>query len=236
MAPPRAAGGALRGVLRGATRKGDRVPRPDARLLPRGRAARGTALPPQASGGAADRASERARQAHQRAGVHLRRFAAGAATRPLGAVPARVALYASRVPGFLIMALAVVNAIPDYHQDRLVGKAQPRRAPRTPARSASLRRPRGCRPGGRRNRCHRGRSSPPCAALCPATWSRCASSPVASCGRYELHRSPAGAGIVAAHPRLRPLLPLLLHRVPHSGKSWGTSSTNPRRLVADIVG
>jgi len=26
------------------------------------------------------------------------------------------------VPGFLIMALAVVNAIPDYHQDRLVGK------------------------------------------------------------------------------------------------------------------
>ena len=32
------------------------------------------------------------------------------------------ALYASLVPGFLIMALAVVNAIPDYHQDRLVGK------------------------------------------------------------------------------------------------------------------
>ena len=31
-------------------------------------------------------------------------------------------LYASLVPGFLIMALAVVNAIPDYHQDRLVGK------------------------------------------------------------------------------------------------------------------
>src|SRR5262249_40689189 len=91
MAPPRAAGGALRGVLRGATRKGDRVPRPDARLLPRGRAARGTALPPQASGGTADRASERARQAHQRAAVHLRRLAAGAATRRLGAVPARVA-------------------------------------------------------------------------------------------------------------------------------------------------
>src|SRR5262252_4965024 len=91
MAPPRAAGGALRGVLRRATRKGDRVPRPDACLLPRGRAARGTALPPQASGGAADRASERARQAHQRAAVHLRRLAAGAATRRLGAVPARVA-------------------------------------------------------------------------------------------------------------------------------------------------
>src|SRR5215468_9499674 len=91
MALPRAARGALRGVLRRATRKGDRVPRPDARLLPRGRAARGTALPPQASGGAADHASERARQAHQRAAVHLRRLAAGAATRRLGAVPARMA-------------------------------------------------------------------------------------------------------------------------------------------------
>jgi 1,4-dihydroxy-2-naphthoate octaprenyltransferase len=32
------------------------------------------------------------------------------------------ALLASFVPGCLIMALAVVNAIPDYHQDRLVGK------------------------------------------------------------------------------------------------------------------
>jgi 1,4-dihydroxy-2-naphthoate polyprenyltransferase len=32
------------------------------------------------------------------------------------------ALLASLVPAFLIMALAVVNAIPDYHQDRLVGK------------------------------------------------------------------------------------------------------------------
>ena len=32
------------------------------------------------------------------------------------------ALTASLVPGCLIMALAVVNAIPDYHQDRLVGK------------------------------------------------------------------------------------------------------------------
>jgi 1,4-dihydroxy-2-naphthoate polyprenyltransferase len=32
------------------------------------------------------------------------------------------ALWASLVPGFLIMALAVANAIPDYHQDRLVGK------------------------------------------------------------------------------------------------------------------
>src|SRR5262249_58293179 len=91
MAPPRAAGGALRGVLRRATRKDDRVPRPDARLLPRGRAARGTALPPQASGGAADRASERARQAHQRAAVHLRRLAAGGATRRLGPGPAGVA-------------------------------------------------------------------------------------------------------------------------------------------------
>jgi len=32
------------------------------------------------------------------------------------------ALVVSLVPGFLIMALAVVNAIPDFHQDRLVGK------------------------------------------------------------------------------------------------------------------
>ena len=32
------------------------------------------------------------------------------------------AFWASLVPGFLIMGLAVVNAIPDYHQDRLVGK------------------------------------------------------------------------------------------------------------------
>ena len=32
------------------------------------------------------------------------------------------AALASLVPGCLIMALAVVNAIPDYHQDRLVGK------------------------------------------------------------------------------------------------------------------
>jgi 1,4-dihydroxy-2-naphthoate octaprenyltransferase len=32
------------------------------------------------------------------------------------------AFWASLVPGFLIMALAVANAIPDFHQDRLVGK------------------------------------------------------------------------------------------------------------------
>jgi len=32
------------------------------------------------------------------------------------------ALAVSLVPGFLIMGLAVVNAIPDFHQDRLVGK------------------------------------------------------------------------------------------------------------------
>jgi 1,4-dihydroxy-2-naphthoate octaprenyltransferase len=32
------------------------------------------------------------------------------------------ALLASLVPGLLIMALALVNAIPDFHQDRLVGK------------------------------------------------------------------------------------------------------------------
>ncbi|MBI3549965.1 MAG: prenyltransferase [Elusimicrobia bacterium] len=32
------------------------------------------------------------------------------------------ALLASLVPGFLIMGLAVVNAVPDFYQDRLVGK------------------------------------------------------------------------------------------------------------------
>jgi 1,4-dihydroxy-2-naphthoate octaprenyltransferase len=37
-------------------------------------------------------------------------------------VLARGAFWASLVPGCLIMALAVVNAIPDFHQDRLVGK------------------------------------------------------------------------------------------------------------------
>ena len=41
--------------------------------------------------------------------LHARLFDAGA-------------LFASLVPGLLIMALAVVNAIPDFHQDRLVGK------------------------------------------------------------------------------------------------------------------
>jgi 1,4-dihydroxy-2-naphthoate octaprenyltransferase len=41
--------------------------------------------------------------------LHARMFAWGA-------------LLASLVPGLLIMALAVVNAIPDFHQDRLVGK------------------------------------------------------------------------------------------------------------------
>ncbi len=34
----------------------------------------------------------------------------------------RDAFWASLVPGFPIMALAVANAIPDFHQDRLVGK------------------------------------------------------------------------------------------------------------------
>ena len=41
--------------------------------------------------------------------LHTRAFSGGA-------------LLASLVPGCLIMALAVVNAIPDFHQDRLVGK------------------------------------------------------------------------------------------------------------------
>lgn len=36
--------------------------------------------------------------------------------------PSWPALWASLLPGLLIMALAVINAIPDFHQDRLVGK------------------------------------------------------------------------------------------------------------------
>ena len=37
-------------------------------------------------------------------------------------------LLASLVPGLLIMALATVNNIPDFHQDRLVGKEEPGRS------------------------------------------------------------------------------------------------------------
>ena len=67
-------------------------------------------------------------------------------------------LYASLVPGFLIMALAVVNAIPDYHQDRLVGK-----------RNLVVRaRP----PAGRRGSISRSRR--------PGCWSRPPASPRAS--------------------------------------------------------
>jgi 1,4-dihydroxy-2-naphthoate polyprenyltransferase len=45
----------------------------------------------------------------------------GSAYLHLQALPAALA-WASLVPAGLIMALAVVNAIPDFHQDRLVGK------------------------------------------------------------------------------------------------------------------
>ncbi len=128
-------------------------------------------------------------------------------------------------------------------------QAQPRRAPRSPARRPALSRARGGGLAGGRRRRGRGRlppglprraagaaaarrerplrgahatnrranSSPPCAASCPATWWRCCCSLPGSCGRPsdELHRSPAGAAVrlVADHPRLRPVLPPLLHRI-----------------------
>jgi 1,4-dihydroxy-2-naphthoate octaprenyltransferase len=44
------------------------------------------------------------------------------ADQSLGAGVIAPALLASLVPGLMIMALAVTNAIPDFHQDRLVGK------------------------------------------------------------------------------------------------------------------
>ena len=39
-----------------------------------------------------------------------------------GAAPGWAVVLASLMPGLLIASLAVVNAIPDFHQDRLVGK------------------------------------------------------------------------------------------------------------------
>ena len=83
---------AVRRVLRDAAREGRGVPRPHARLLPRDGPARGAALPPAASGGAADRAAQRPRQAHQRAAVRVRRPAAADAARrsgPTSSAPGR---------------------------------------------------------------------------------------------------------------------------------------------------
>ena len=91
------------------------------------------------------------------------------------------ALVVSLVPGCLIMGLAVVNAIPDFHQDRLVGKrnlvvrrrAPPRRLPVPgavgggPARSCRSASP----PAS-----SRGPASPPCWRC--RSWSRAAASRV----------------------------------------------------------
>ena len=69
-----------------ALRREDRaVPRAHARLLPRGRAARGAALSHPAPGGLADRAAQRPRQAHQRPALHLRRLPARQPRRRSGA-------------------------------------------------------------------------------------------------------------------------------------------------------
>ena len=91
------------------------------------------------------------------------------------------ALIASLVPGLLIMALAVVNAIPDFPPkkkknaaaggDRLVGKPQPRCQARPRARGAAVRGP--CR-GRARCGAHRRRlrhvspGNPRGAPCCPA--------------------------------------------------------------------
>ena len=76
LAPPRGDRGAVRRVLRRAAREDRGVPRTHARLLPRGRAARGAALSHPAPGGLADRAAQRPGQAHQRPALHLRRLPA----------------------------------------------------------------------------------------------------------------------------------------------------------------
>ena len=81
------------------------------------------------------------------------------------------ALVASLVPGFLIMALAVVNAIPDFHQDRLVGKRNLVVRARPPPRRLALSRARGgracwwCAVGVARACFPPGRASPRCSAL-----------------------------------------------------------------------
>ena len=72
-------------VLRDTAPEDRRIPRPHAGAFSRDGAARGIALPAAPPGGAADRAAERPRQAHQRAAVHLRRPAPAVADRHLGA-------------------------------------------------------------------------------------------------------------------------------------------------------
>ena len=85
------------------------------------------------------------------------------------------ALCASLVPGLLIMALAVVNAIPDFHQDRLVGKRNlvvrlgRRRAVRLYLALAGGADCSWCRSASPRA-CFRGRASRRC-SLCRCSWS-----------------------------------------------------------------
>ena len=93
------------------------------------------------------------------------------------------------VPGFLIMALAVVNAIPDFHQDRLVGKRNLVVRRRPAARRVAV--PRACRGGTRRCSGRRGRWA--CSPLRVASrrWRRCRCSSRAGAtpsGRIETPR------------------------------------------------
>ena len=157
--------------------------------------------------------------------------------------------------GLLIMALAVVNAIPDFHQDRLVGKRNlvvrlGRRRAVSSSTSRSAAAGLAVVPVG-----VAARSVPARLPRCAPRAFRCSSpADAARCGTYETprrfvpamrrhrrvlrrgaglfvvgiahrrramsamtqpHRCAAGAALrlVAAHARLRPLLPSLLHRV-----------------------
>ena len=76
--------------------KGRAVPRKNARAFPRSRSARGVALPAAKPRGAADRASERAGEADQRAAVRVRRFSAPKLDGDLGQLQTRVAGSARR--------------------------------------------------------------------------------------------------------------------------------------------
>ncbi len=71
--------------------KGRAVPRKNARAFPRSRPARGVALPAGKPGCAADRASERAREDHQRLAVRMRRFSPPELDRDLGQLQACMA-------------------------------------------------------------------------------------------------------------------------------------------------
>ena len=163
------------------------------------------------------------------------------------------AFWASLVPGLLIMALAVVNAIPDFHQDRLVGKRNLVVRLGRERGGLALSRARGGGPAGRR-RSALSRACFPSACLAAllalpllVASARCALAHVRVAAavragdaqhggaatsrrsalfiagvllqrlarlRHEPHRQLRAPllRLLAAHARLRPRLPALLHR------------------------